>query len=141
MTRILPALRRDGRRTWRPYHRPRGDSRIACFAPGEPWWSNSSPTARTSAEHYAASDVAVAPLFAGGGTKLKVIEAFGYRRPVVSTGEGVSGLLAVDGEHYVRAETSGEFAAAIAGLAEDPERARRLAEAGRQLCVDNYALD
>ena len=63
------------------------------------------------------------PLHAGSGTRLKVLEAFAARVPVVSTAKGVEGLHLVDGVHYVRAETADDFAAAIDDLRRDPARA------------------
>src|SRR5262249_38828129 len=41
---------------------------------------------------YAAADAVVVPLRAGGGTRIKVLEAFGHRRPVVSTTVGAQGI-------------------------------------------------
>lgn len=88
---------------------------------------------------YAAAQVVLVPLRAGGGTKLKTLEAFSYRRPVVSTAQGVRGLDVTAGEHYLPAETPAEFAHAIARLADDPVLARRIAEAGHALCARRYA--
>ena len=88
---------------------------------------------------YAAAQVVLVPLRAGGGTKLKTLEAFAYRRPVVSTVQGVRGLDVTAGEHYLPAETPAEFARAIARLADDPALARRIADAGHALCARRYA--
>lgn len=41
---------------------------------------------------YSRAQVVVVPLLAGGGTRLKVLEAMAYGRPVVSTPVGVEGL-------------------------------------------------
>jgi glycosyltransferase involved in cell wall biosynthesis len=75
--------------------------------------------------YYARAAVAVVPLFAGGGSRTKIVEAFAHRVPVVSTAVGVAGL---DADHLVRiAETPDEFARAIAsedgGLVEEAHRA------------------
>lgn len=83
---------------------------------------------------YATAHIVLVPLRAGGGTKLKTLEAFAHRRPVVSTRHGVRGLGAADGEHYLSAETPTEFAQAIERLARDRALADRLADAGRLLC-------
>ncbi len=62
---------------------------------------------------YAAAHALVVPMFEGGGTRLKVIEASFLGRPVISTAVGVQGLPLTDGEHYLQAETADEWAAAI----------------------------
>jgi glycosyltransferase involved in cell wall biosynthesis len=49
------------------------------------------------------------PIRSGGGTRLKVLEAFAHRVPVIATRVAVEGLDAVDGIHYLAAETPEEF--------------------------------
>jgi len=75
----------------------------------------------------------VVPLRAGGGTRLKVLEAMAYGVPVLSTALGVEGIGAVPGEHYVEAETVEEFAEAARRLATDAELRARLCAGGRSL--------
>ncbi|WP_457788244.1 glycosyltransferase family 4 protein [Pseudomonas sp. PL-6] len=74
----------------------------------------------------------VAPLRQGGGSKLKVLEAMAAGLPVVTTGQGASGLQVADGVHYARAETAQAFVANILALLDDPRRAATLGEAGRR---------
>src|SRR5690606_39188970 len=99
------------------------------------------PEAGQLAAHYAASHVTLVPLRAGGGTKYKTLEAFAHRRPVVATAEGVRGLGAVAGTHYLPAETADEFAAAVLRLASEPELAARIATAGWDLCRTKFATN
>ena len=66
------------------------------------------------------------PVFEGSGTRLKVIEAMAYGRPVVSTALGVQGLPVKAPEHFVQAEDAAQFTGALVDLAErcrrrDPE--------------------
>lgn len=89
---------------------------------------------------YAEASVVVVPLRAGGGTKFKTIEAFAYGRPVISTAEGVRGLNAEPGRHYLAAETAPEFAAAISRLAHDTHLARDIGAAGHRLWQDELSL-
>jgi glycosyltransferase involved in cell wall biosynthesis len=84
--------------------------------------------------------VMAVPLHTGSGTRLKVLEAFAARVPVVSTAKGVEGLHLVDGVHYVRAETAEEFAVAIDALRHDPERADRLVVAAYALVTEQFSL-
>ena len=80
---------------------------------------------------YASSRVAVVPLPAGGGTRLKVIEAMAHRRPVVSTSAGAEGLNFGRVESpLVIADSAGDFATACRRLLDDPAEAAARAVAG-----------
>jgi glycosyltransferase involved in cell wall biosynthesis len=75
---------------------------------------------------YHGADAAIVPLRAGGGTRIKILEAFSYRRPVVSTSLGAEGLETIHNEHILIADTPEEFAVCCLRLMSDPELARRL---------------
>ena len=62
------------------------------------------------ARFYRAADAVVVPLRAGGGTRIKVLEAFSYRRPVVSTTVGAQGIEASPGTHLLIGDTPQTFA-------------------------------
>jgi glycosyltransferase involved in cell wall biosynthesis len=87
----------------------------------------------------AAGSVYVVPLRAGGGTRLKIFEAFAMARPVVSTTVGAEGLGIAPGRHYVRADGDAEFAAAVVAMLGDAVRRRRLGDAGRALVEASYS--
>lgn len=72
-----------------------------------------------------------APLRQGGGSKLKVLEAMAAGLPIVTSGQGASGLEVNSGEHYLCAESAEDCIAAIAQLLDDPALAQRLGDAGR----------
>lgn len=72
-----------------------------------------------------------APLRQGGGSKLKVLEAMAAGLPLVTTGQGASGLSVNSEEHYLRAETAPECIDAIARLLLDPMLGERLGTAAR----------
>ena len=65
-------------------------------------------------------DVAMVPLRAGGGTRIKIIEAWANNIPVVSTSLGAYGLGAIDGESVLLADDPEAFASAIVLVLEDP---------------------
>jgi glycosyltransferase involved in cell wall biosynthesis len=77
------------------------------------------------------ADLFVVPLRAASGTRLKVLEALAAGCPVVSTPVGCEGLAVEGGVHLEIREESEGFARAVVDLARAPQRARRLAEAGR----------
>ena len=78
-----------------------------------------------------AADLAVVPLTKGGGTRMKVLDYFAARLPVVSTSKGVEGIPVRDGEEFVLADEPERFAAAITRLLAHPEEARAVAGRGR----------
>lgn len=87
---------------------------------------------------YAEADVVVAPLVAGGGTRLKLLEAFAREVPVVASRAAADGLLAEHGEHLLLADRPDEFAAAIARLASDPGLREVLVANARRLVESRY---
>ncbi|MCO6451410.1 MAG: glycosyltransferase [Caldilineales bacterium] len=90
---------------------------------------------------YRRADIALAPLRAGAGTRLKVLEAFAQGVPVVSTSIGHKGLQAVPGVHLLSADTVNDFVAAIQRLLESADLRRRLADSARRLVEEQYDWD
>jgi glycosyltransferase involved in cell wall biosynthesis len=89
--------------------------------------------------HLEEATVTAVPLFTGGGTRFKVLEAFGAGVPVVSTAKGVEGIDAVPGEHYLAAETVEGFTAAIADLCANSGLRERLTRSARTLVEERYS--
>lgn len=79
------------------------------------------------ASFYAAADVAIVPIRAGGGTRLKILEAFAHHVPVVSTALGAEGLGAVDGRELLIGDSAASIARACLRIKSDPALARHLA--------------
>ena len=84
---------------------------------------------------YRATKLAVAPLRAGGGTRLKILEAFTHRRPVVSTSLGAEGLPVEDGVHLLLADTAEELARACARVLRDPALRAALVDAAVPVAI------
>jgi len=83
--------------------------------------------------------VCAVPLRTGGGTRLKILEAWAAGIPVVSTRVGAVGLAGSEsGVHLLHADTREEFAAACVRLLTEPEFAQRLAKNARQLAEERY---
>jgi sugar transferase (PEP-CTERM/EpsH1 system associated) len=74
------------------------------------------------------ASVVVVPLRIGGGTRIKIYEAMGMERPVVSTTIGAEGLDVVDGEHIVLADDAAAFARETVALLRTPERAAQIGQ-------------
>jgi glycosyltransferase involved in cell wall biosynthesis len=88
--------------------------------------------------YYQDAHVAVVPLRAGGGTRLKILEAMALGRPVVSTPLGCEGLAVEDGKHLLVADDAANFAAAVARLLTDRALVARLTLEARALVERDY---
>jgi polysaccharide biosynthesis protein PslH len=88
--------------------------------------------------YYQSAQVAVVPLRAGGGTRLKILEAMALGRPVVSTSLGCEGLAVEDGKHLLIADRAEDFAAAVARLLTDRALPARLTLEARALVERDY---
>ena len=88
---------------------------------------------------YRNAHVVVAPVRAGGGTRIKILEAFSHGRALVSTSSGVEGLCAVNGTHFVEAETPAEIASACLRLLDDRHLRDQIAAAAQALVRGSYS--
>jgi glycosyltransferase involved in cell wall biosynthesis len=79
------------------------------------------------------------PLRAGGGVRLKILEALANERPVVSTTIGAEGLPVEDGRHVVAADGEITFARAVVRLLGDRPLAEQLAREGRALVEERFS--
>lgn len=86
----------------------------------------------------ARADVAIVPLRIGSGTRLKILESFAHRIPVVSTTVGADGLDVQDGVHLLLADHPDDFARACRRVLEDRELARRMVDAAERLYLERY---
>lgn len=85
------------------------------------------------------ADAVVVPLRHGGGTRLKILEAFAALRPVVATTKAVEGIDARDGITYLDAETAPAIATAVVSLQRDRASAERIARAAFALVCERYS--
>ena len=83
------------------------------------------------AGHIAGADICICPLFAGGGTRLKLMEYFAAGKPVISTPLGAEGLAVRHGEELLLVEADG-FASAITALLGDAETRRSLGRVAKR---------
>lgn len=88
--------------------------------------------------HLAAADLFVAPLRVGGGTRLKILEAFAAGLPVVATSKAVEGLEVENGVHALLVDDAAGLARAILALLDDENGRERLALAARGLVEERY---
>jgi len=80
----------------------------------------------------------VVPIRYGSGTRLKVLEAFAFGMPTVSTTIGAEGIDYADGEDLLIRDEPAAMAEAIVDLLRDPTRAARLGAAARAKAEAHY---
>jgi glycosyltransferase involved in cell wall biosynthesis len=87
--------------------------------------------------HLEHAHILAVPLEAGGGTRLKILEAFAAGIPVVSTAVGLEGI-AAEPDREVMVSERATFAETIVELLRDPDRASRMGTAARELARRRY---
>ena len=99
------------------------------------------PDVEDIASIIARAEVVIAPILIGGGSRLKIVEAWNQERAVVSTSRGLDGLEGRSGLELLVADDPDSFAAAVSGLLDDPLRRRKIAAAGRRRLLSRYDWD
>ena len=90
--------------------------------------------------YYDQAAVVVVPLLNGGGTRIKILEAFSYERPVVSTSIGAEGLDVANGENILIADDPREFAGRCVELLVDPLKRKAIALSAYKLVKEKYDI-
>jgi glycosyltransferase involved in cell wall biosynthesis len=83
----------------------------------------------------------IVPLFIGGGTRIKIAEAFSRKCPVVSTTVGAYGYNVRDGQQILLADRPKEFASKCLWILENPNESKIIAENARQKFLANWTWD
>jgi glycosyltransferase involved in cell wall biosynthesis len=89
----------------------------------------------------ARAKVAVVPVVAGSGTRLKILEAWAAGLPVVSTTLGAEGLGARDGESLLLADRGPAFAEAVSRLLACKDLREKVGAAGRLLLEKEFTWE
>jgi len=89
--------------------------------------------------YLSASDIFLAPLDSGSGTRLKILEAASCSRPIVSTEKGAEGLDFLDGKEIVMAENVDErFIESVLELIKDEELRETIGKNARKKVESQY---
>jgi glycosyltransferase involved in cell wall biosynthesis len=89
--------------------------------------------------YLAAASVLAVPLFEGGGTRFKILEALAAGVPVISTAKGAEGLQAEEGTHLLIAESADEFVDGVLRIWTNESLKNRLKLHGRDLVRECYS--
>jgi len=83
----------------------------------------------------------VVPIRIGGGTRLKILDAWAMGKAVVSTSIGCEGLEVTDGEDILIRDAPDAIADAVLQVLHDGGLRSRLERNGRRLAVERYSWD
>lgn len=81
----------------------------------------------------------VVPLRIGGGTRLKILDAWAAGKAMVSTSVGCEGLETQDGTNILIRDEPGAFADAVVDLLDHPAERKRIGEAARRTVEAAYS--
>ena len=95
-------------------------------------------TVRDIGTFYRDADLAVIPIRAGGGTRIKLLEAAAHGTPIVSTTFGAAGTTLRHGRDLLIADDEEQFARACVNVLRRPHHARALAARARRRAVLDY---
>ena len=84
------------------------------------------------------SSLMVIPVRAGGGMRVRILEAFARAMPVITTTVGLEGIKAEPGVDVMVADTPVDFANLVIKVLNDKNLQDRLSMNGRQLAEDKY---
>jgi glycosyltransferase involved in cell wall biosynthesis len=95
-------------------------------------------TVRDVPPWYEECHAVIVPIRAGGGSRIKILEAFSYQRPVITTSVGIEGIEAESNRHALIEDTAEGFAEACIRLMSDSECAKYLVENSADLLTRSY---
>lgn len=88
---------------------------------------------------YETADIVIAPIRGGGGTRIKILEAFAHRVPVVSTSKGAEGLDVENGIHLFIEDDAQFFAQACIRLMTDNRLINEISIQALKLVASKYS--
>lgn len=92
-------------------------------------------------EAYQKASILVAPIYGGGGTRYKNLEAFASGLPVVTTSIGIRGTEARDGREVIIRDKQDEIAFSAVELLSNKVLYKKIAENARKMVSEKYDWD
>ncbi len=86
----------------------------------------------------AENDVAIVPLLAGSGIRIKIIESMAMGKTVITTRVGAEGILYDEEVNIIIAENKAKMVEAIRSINENPQIAERIGREARKLVENTY---
>ena len=82
----------------------------------------------------------IVPLRAGGGIRVKILEAMASGKLVISTDIGMQGIDATDKVHFLKANNAKEFVAVLKWLSTNKQAAIEMTQAAAKLVAAQYSM-
>jgi glycosyltransferase involved in cell wall biosynthesis len=90
------------------------------------------------APYLAGTAVFIVPLRAAGGMRVKIVDAWCWGMPIVSTSIGAEGIAVRDGENILIADAPEAFAQTVVRVLQNPALGERLRKNGRRWVEERY---
>ncbi len=90
---------------------------------------------------YRQTRIVCCPVFGGSGTRVKMVEAAAYGKPIVATRIGAEGLKMSDGQEFWLRDRPQEFAQACLELIKNDNLCQQLGSKARQAAIQYYNRD
>jgi|GEM_PF-2381342 len=89
--------------------------------------------------YYENCDLVIAPIRYGAGTRIKILEAMSFQKPVVSTTIGAEGIDVEDGRNILLGDNPDAFARACVELLESAAMRQSMGREGRKCVEEKYS--
>ena len=86
-------------------------------------------------------NIMIAPLLAGSGVRIKIIEGMAMQKPVITTSVGIEGIECDYGKDAMIADTAEEFCKTVVYCIKNPEFTKQLAVNGRNFVETNHNIE
>jgi len=87
---------------------------------------------------YARTRIVCVPIFSGGGTRIKIIEAASYAKPILTTSIGAEGIPMRHGQELIICDNQMDFLDGCLELLKDLEFCQQLGKRARKFVIANY---
>jgi glycosyltransferase involved in cell wall biosynthesis len=94
-----------------------------------------------AAEFLQKGQIFITPLLSGGGMRLKVVEAMGAGKCILSTKIGAEGIAYEDGKHILIADSAKDWQKALLELLGNPSRQIEIGGQARKLAEERYSWE
>ena len=92
----------------------------------------------SAVQFMAAHEIMIAPLLSGSGMRVKIIEAMGMGKAVITTKIGAEGIFYKQGYNIIIADTAEDIVTAIKDLIDNPSEIKRIGDNARKLIESHY---
>jgi glycosyltransferase involved in cell wall biosynthesis len=92
-------------------------------------------------EYYMQADIVIVPIRFGGGTRIKILEAMGYGRTVISTTIGAEGIEGENEKEFIIANSADDYIEACLKYLEQPKIRHEIEANARIFVKENFGFD